>query len=196
MGGLRAGARLVRHVPDQLVHSWRRKALLRRLQSRGGVATVLFVCHGNICRSPYAAAAMRSRLAEPFRGVIAVDSAGLMGPGRPSPPEAVEVAAARGVDLSRHRSKLLTPAIVGRAELICVMDRMQQRVVCAQYRRSPGSVILLGDLDPRPIRTRAIQDPVERPRDVFRDVYARIDQCVAQLTASLTGVADGPPGGR
>ncbi len=170
--------------------------MLRQLRSRGGAATVLFVCHGNICRSPYAAAAMRSRLPKPFQGVIAVDSAGLMGPDRPSPPEAVEVAALRGVDLSRHRSKVLTPAIVGRADLICVMDRMQQRVVCAQYRRRPRSVILLGDLDSRPIRTRAIQDPVEQPKDVFREVYARIDRCIAQLTAALTGVEDGASGRR
>ena len=135
---------------------------------------------------------MRSRLPKPFQGVIAVDSAGFIGPDRPSPTVAVEVAAARGVDLSRHRSKLLTQAIVERAELICVMDRNQHRAVRARYRGGVRSVILLGDLDPHPIRTRAIEDPVERPTDVFLEVYARIDRCVAQLTEALTGVGDRP----
>ena len=185
-GALRAGARFARHTPDRLLHPWRRRALLRRLRSRGGAASVLFVCHGNICRSPYAATAMLLHLPKPFRGVIATDSAGFIGPDRPSPPEAIEVAATRGVDLARHRSKMLTSAIVAKADLICVMDQRQRRAVCIQYGRSSQGVILLGDLDPLPIETRAIQDPNEQPAAVFRSTYDRIDRCVECLARTIS----------
>jgi hypothetical protein len=53
-----------------------------------------------------------------------------------------------------------------------------------QFRRRAG-VLLLGDLDPGPIRTRAIRDPVEQPVQVFREVYARIDRCLEELVRAL-----------
>jgi protein-tyrosine phosphatase len=124
---------------------------------------------------------MSKSLPPPLRGLIPIESAGFVGPGRPSPREAVEVALESGVDLSSHRSKLLTPALVTAANLIVVMDNRQRRDVCSHYRQSPTRVLLLGDLDPLPIDTRAICDPFDQPKDVFRSTYARIDRCLVQL---------------
>ena len=140
---------------------------------------VLVVCHGNICRSPYAAALAR-RLLPP---TVAVESAGFIGPDRPSPPEAVEVAAERGIDLGEHRSQLIDFEHVREVDLVIVMDTVQRRRLLSARPELRGRVVLLGDLDPGPVAARTVPDPVEQPAEVFRACYDRIDRCVGALAA-------------
>lgn len=175
--------RALRRLPDQALHPLRRRAARNALAERRFPRLALVVCHGNICRSPYAAAALRRLLANV--GGLQIVSAGFVGPDRPAPPEAVASAAARGVDLSRHRSKLLVPREVQRADLILVMDATQRRAICRGFGRNGRDVVLLGDLDPAPIETRGIADPLDQPRAVFAQSYARIDRCLRELARIL-----------
>lgn len=147
--------------------------------TRRAVRSVLFVCYGNICRSPYAAAAY-ARLAGEAGGAVRVTSAGFIGPGRPSPPEAQTVAARRGLDLAAQRSRLITEPLVRDHDLIVVMERAQAAALARTFGRDRG-VLVLGDLDPEPIDTRTILDPYGRTEDEFEAVYARIDRCVRSL---------------
>ena len=167
--------RQVRRTPERLLHPLRRAAVLRRLRRRPPPGAVLFVCHGNVCRSPYAAALLRRLLLSFLPRVVRVESAGFVGPGRPCPRWAVEVAAERGLDLSRHRSRVLTPLEVQSADLVVVMDSMQRRALRVLF---GGDGLLLGDLDPAHIERREIEDPVEQPKEVFERSYSRIDRCV------------------
>ena len=118
-------------------------------------------------------------------GAIRIESAGFAGLKRPCPPAAVEVAAAFGLDLSGHRSKLLTSATVSDADLIVVMDETQARALHGLFGRDLRDVLILGDLDPEPIETRVIQDPVEQPKKVFERCYSRINRCVSQLVQAV-----------
>jgi len=176
--------RWIRHGPDRLLHRLRRKRARSRLASRP-VTSVLVVCHGNICRSPYGEAALRAALPPFMRERIRVLSAGFLGPGRPAPQEAIEVAARRGLDLSAHRSRPLTVDLVRGADLIVVMEPGQARRIQAMFGVDPEALLVLGDLDPLPIETRAIRDPVLQPVEVFEECYARIDRCVAVLADAI-----------
>src|SRR6267378_4793850 len=76
----------VRRTPERLLHPLRRRKALEALRARPRPKTLLAVCHGNICRSPIAAALLGREL-EPLG--IEVESAGFIGFNRPPPAEAV-----------------------------------------------------------------------------------------------------------
>lgn len=139
------------------------------------------MCHGNICRSPYAAESFRRHLPPALRSGIRVSSAGFIGPDRAPPPEALEAARRLGVDLSAHRSRLLTREDAARSDWIVVMDGRQRRWIEDLFGRNGGGVFLLGDLDPEPAGSRTIRDPVNGSGAVFDDVYDQIDRCAAEL---------------
>jgi protein-tyrosine phosphatase len=146
---------------------------------------VLFICHGNICRSPYAAAALRRASTRNGIELIQVDSAGFIGPGRRSPSNAREVARERGIDLDTHVSKVVSPGVVAASDLIVVMDVRQCRAIKQRFEPPQGSVLLLGDLDPEPIQRRTILDPINQSEAFFESVYTRVDRCVAALAEAL-----------
>lgn len=159
---------------------------MERLADLEPGARILVLCHGNICRSPFAAALLARKLESAgFEGEV--DSAGFIGPGRPSPPQLLELAAERGVDLSGHRSRLVTGPEAGRADLIFVMNPRQYRAVVDGLDQPPEKVALLGDLDPDPIETRAIPDPFGRSREVMDSVLDRIERCVTEAVGRLDG---------
>ena len=164
----------------RLMHWWRRRRTLRRLARRAQPPSLLFLCHGNLCRSPFAAGAARRLLPD----WVDVASAGFLAPGRRAPPDAIAAAAELGVDLSAHRSSQLTVDHFKNAELVVVMDRDQRRRVVTMRPALAGQVVLLGDLDPVPTTARDVPDPVNQPLDAFRSSYARIDRCVRELVAA------------
>jgi len=174
-----------RRFPERLLHPLRRYLVRRRLRGMPPPTSMLVVCYGNICRSPYGEAALRRFVSAFSLGRIRVDSAGFIGPHRAPPPEARDVAASRGLDLSRHQSKLLSPELARGSDLILVMDGQQASAIHHQYGVATRRIVVLGDLDPEPIKTRAIKDPVEQPRPVFEESYDRIDRCLDVLVHSV-----------
>ena len=87
---------------------------------------LLFVCHGNICRSPTAEGVFRALLAREAPGVVhSIDSAGTADyhVGDPPDPRTCRVAARRGYDLSALRARQVDAADFERFELLLAMDR-------------------------------------------------------------------------
>lgn len=183
---LKSIARVARHLPDRLLHPWRRQSAQQRLTKLPPRNSVLFVCHGNICRSPYGAARARRLLPT----TITVDSAGFIGPDRPSPAEAVAVAAERGIDLAPHRSQLIAAEHLRTFDVIFVMSQEQRHRLISSQQALASRVVLLGDLDPEPITRRTVLDPVEQPAEIFRLCYDRIDRCVGVLAALWQAPSD------
>jgi protein-tyrosine phosphatase len=102
---------------------------------------ILFVCLGNICRSPTAEAVLRALAAReaPELG-IEVDSAGTAGyhVGEPPDPRTRHAAARRGYDLGRLRARVVEPADFERFDLILAMDRENLKVL---RRRAPAHAL-------------------------------------------------------
>lgn len=84
---------------------------------------ILFVCSGNTCRSPLAEAITRRLVKEAGRKDVQVASAGTSAwNGAAASDGALLVGMERGLDLSTHRSRQLTPEILKEADLVLVMS--------------------------------------------------------------------------
>jgi protein-tyrosine phosphatase len=142
---------------------------------------IVFVCTGNTCRSPLAEGIFKKMLAArlqcpiealPDRGYI-VRSAGLAAfEGNAAAPEAVEVARQHGAELLDHRSRMLTPEVVAKADFILVMTRTH-----LGFMRD-----LFGDLGPEPRLLCASGEDVPDPIGCDHPVY---EKCAAQISQSL-----------
>jgi len=86
-------------------------------------SAILFVCLGNICRSPLAEAAFRQEAARIGLDVT-VDSAGTgdWHVGEPPDPRAIAVARANGVDIAGYRGRQVTPADFERFDHVVALD--------------------------------------------------------------------------
>ena len=106
-----------RDAIDGVLHPWRRDAARTRLHARSA-RSALFVCLGNVCRSPYAEYV--ATLDGPTD--MTIESAGFIGPGRQPPDAALRVAELRGVSHSNHRSRVLTPEMASRFDAVFIFD--------------------------------------------------------------------------
>ena len=147
---------------------------------------MLFVCHGNIYRSPYAEAAFRSLLPAEMRHHVVALSAGFVGPGRPAPDPSITLARQRGLDLTPHRSQLLNPALVKESHLVVVMSPAQAEEIRRRFEYPSRRVLVLGDLDPEPIRSREVADPWNQPHQVLEESTLRVSRCVRELVSALS----------
>ncbi|MCS6915691.1 MAG: ATP-grasp domain-containing protein [Myxococcales bacterium] len=112
-----------------LERQWTRRRLLPRMRDRqrlgalppGG--SILFLCYGNICRSPFAEAYWNRRLRELGAAGPRALSAGFHPQaGRCSPSRFAMLGRCLGVDLTSHRSRVLSAEMARAAEVIFVMD--------------------------------------------------------------------------
>ena len=172
-----------RRTRVRLLHPLRRRKALAALRTRPRPTKLLVVCHGNLVRSPFAAAVLSRELAP---AGIDVRSAGFIGFDRPAPAEAVAAAARHDVDLTAHRSRLLTTELVRTTDLIVVMDRSQRREIVESFGGRSADVVLLVDFDPEPVETRRIQDPLNQSSAVFEQVYEQIARCGRALVSAVS----------
>lgn len=137
---------------------------------------VLFVCLGNICRSPLAAAVFRHLVAEAgLEERIAVDSAGTSAwhVGEPAHEGTRRVLKRRGIPC-RHRARQIAEADLENADYIVVMDRANEQAVreLAGSRALDGRLHLLLDFAPQ-LGRREVPDPWYDGN--FEEVYRLVE---------------------
>lgn len=146
---------------------------------------ILMVCSGNTCRSPMAAAILERRLAEAGPAGVVVSSAGTGAlEGAPASEGAWLVSLEENLDLSAHRARLLTRALVEDADLILAMSPAHLGRV--EDLGGSGKAFLLpafaGDPD-----TREVGDPygggVASYRHTFRELSRLMDGVQRRLAA-------------
>jgi protein-tyrosine phosphatase len=109
---------------------------------------ILVACTANICRSPMAAAILRRRITElGLEDQIVVLSAGVWAEdGHEASANAVTTLAERGMDLTGHRSRLLTPALLRESDLVLVMEEAHRRSLFHLAPQHLGKVYLLTEM--------------------------------------------------
>lgn len=170
---------------ERALHPLRRRLALARLQGAPAPRSVLFVCTGNLYRSPFAARRFAAALPAEFASRIRVDSCGFARAGLPVPPAAIAIGLEYGVNLMDHHSCLFDRARFTEWDLIVVMERRHARILSSILRGSTVASICLGDLDPSPCAQRSIPDPGGGSAAALRENYARVTRCVRVLATAL-----------
>ena len=138
------------------------------------VIDVLFLCTGNMCRSPIAEAFLRQKLDAAGITDVRVHSAGLLDSGRSAPDENIAVMAERGIDISEHRSRQLTDTMLAGADLVIGMAREHVREVA----------VSASDAWPR---TFTLRELVRRGTDVGpRQAGQPLDEWLSKVHAGRT----------
>jgi protein-tyrosine phosphatase len=168
--------------------AWLRDALINGRSSllgrdrfvSGGIGKVLFVCVGNVCRSPMAAALLEQRLSR--RSVpFAVGSAGIAAlVGQPVQPHALALMQERGIDLSGHRARQLTAEMASAFDLILVMEEAQRREVERIFPAGRGRIHRIGRF-----RDFDVPDPYGGTRAAFDRSFFLIERGIDDFERAL-----------
>lgn len=157
---------------------------------------VVFVCTGNTCRSPLAAALLRQQEPE-----VEVLSAGVMAvPGTLAAAEAQVLAAELGSDLSTHRAQPLSAEHV-HASLVLTLTRAHRDMVLQKFPEASHRVFSLGEYAGE--SERDVADPVGRGMPAYRQAAREISDLLARartrfgwLFLGAVGTASDTGGGR
>src|SRR5436309_2554 len=143
--------------------------------------TILFVCTGNVCRSPMAEGILRHALQG--RGDYRVMSAGLGAmEGQPPSPYAVQAVRELGIDISGQRSRMVTPDLIQQADYIFGMTHSHIDTVMLLYPYAAEKTFMLREFDETlDIYEKDISDPIGGSYDVYLNCRDQIEQGIASL---------------
>lgn len=149
----------------------------RAIESLPPSPHVLFLCLGNICRSPFAEHLLRERLADRDLDGVTVESGGFIEEeGRPSPDEAVAVGREHDVRLDDRSSACVTEETLRRSDIVLLMDASNYEMLSRQFGWATDRTWFLDaftDADGYEIR-----DPNGGDHAEFREVYGRVSDAV------------------
>jgi RpiB/LacA/LacB family sugar-phosphate isomerase len=143
--------------------------------------TILFLCTGNVCRSPMAEGLFRH--AVKGRGEFRVLSAGIGAVDGDQPTHhSVQAMREIGIDISHQRSRALTTEMVRSADLILGMTHSHTDTVNLLYPAAAEKTFLLREFDEtlEPYE-KDISDPIGSPYEIYVDCRNQIEQGIATL---------------
>ena len=141
--------------------------------------SILMVCAGNICRSPTAEYLLINKLAD---SDIKVSSAGLTALiGKSAEATASKIALSNNLDMSGHKGRQLSSALIAENDLILVMEQRHLTDLLGQYPQARGKTFLLGKW----LDNIEISDPYRQSHEAFDYVYELIDKACRAWTKYL-----------
>ncbi|MBC2668914.1 low molecular weight protein-tyrosine-phosphatase [Novosphingobium piscinae] len=149
---------------------------------------ILFVCLGNICRSPLAEAAFRRRAAAAGLD-CAVDSAGTgdWHVGKPPDPRAIAEARRHGIDIAGYRARQVRQAdFTGFTHIFALDAQNLADLARLAPPGAPARLALLLDGVPE-LAGQPVADPYWGDAAAFRRTWEQVDRAAAALVARLAG---------
>jgi protein-tyrosine-phosphatase len=153
----------------------------------------LFICFGNIMRSPMAEGLLQREVTHLLpEQPVRIASAGLHAtPGNRAHPRALAASAEFGISLENHRARILTAEMVREADAIFAMDFQNKAELLALYPDSRQKIFMLSAYLQGPGQHGEIPDPYLGDLETTRTCYRTLQTCIQNLAADLF-----PPSGR
>ena len=151
---------------------------------------LVFVCTGNICRSPLAEGIMKDIVLDEVDihhqvFPIEITSAGTHAiEGHPASQYAVDVAALSGINLNYHRSKYITEGLVKHADLILTMERSHTQYIKSlwPYFDSIFELKCFGLEEKSVPPSIEIPDPIGMDIDFYKDVFDELKKEINRIS--------------
>src|SRR5213593_593767 len=156
--------------------------------------TILFVCTGNICRSPMAEGLFRHAIKG--RNDFRVLSAGVGAvEGQPPSEHAVQALRELGIDISKQRSRMLTGELVQQADYIFGMTHSHVDAVALLYPHAAEKTFMLREFDETLDNYEAdISDPIGGSYEVYLNCRDQIEQGIAAMLKFIDQTSGVPAG--
>ena len=148
---------------------------------------ILFVCSGNICRSPMAEYFLKARLPNDLREQVVIQSAGTYGTsGYPSPEEIIAVMDERGIDVRHHRSKAVTRDLLQSSDLVFGMADEHVSILRTVFPQQKHKIYLLGSFPKSENSARtSIDDPYGSSFSFYKKIRDQIEQEIERVLPEL-----------
>jgi len=154
------------------------------------VRKILFICAGNICRSPMAEGLLKRLLLDTPIDSMEIGSAGLIAlPGNHASFNALRVAQENSIDLEEHRARLVTSDLLASADLILVMEPRHRQALASRHPEAAEKILLLRQFARYGSQERGINDPYGLSLEAYRFCFQDISECVESLHEWLLAAA-------
>jgi protein-tyrosine-phosphatase len=148
--------------------------------------SVVFICTGNMCRSPMAEGILKKRLAEIGRTDITVSSMGIHAPqGQKASADAVAVSAQHGIDLSEHGSRQLIFDELKTADFIFVMEKYHKEFIRTFVPQIEEKIGLLGAWPGKEKKEHGIPDPIGGKLKEYEKTYETLNRQIERMLPFL-----------
>jgi len=159
-----------------------KKSIFKILQKN---PSLLFVCKGNICRSPFAELYLKQKLKQDTTDNFTVLSTGFIEKeNRVSPDYAIQAASTFGVNMTNHRSNVLKKEQLDAMGVVFVMDLELYNKFVLLYPEHKNKIYLLGIFS-KSMKKGDIDDPYSKNIDYFKHIYKKIIDAIDTLTLRI-----------
>ena len=158
---------ILSYSPIRWLRTYKARLALRKAR------TILFVCFGNIYRSPFAKYYAQTVLS----GSLKINSSGYHNrSGRVCHQKAIDVAHEFGIDLKHHRSSVITDDMVKKADIVLTFDKQNRNILIAKFPFARKKIYYLGIISYR--GAVIIDDPVDSNIYTVREIFKTIKRAI------------------
>lgn len=153
---------------------------------------ILFVCTGNICRTPMAEYLLKEIIdRENLQDLMRVGSAGTGAlEGYPAAEFTAAVGKAHGIDTTAHRARSINPQILKEADIILCMERHHQNDLYQIFPHFKEKIFLLKKFAGGNSETDgSIRDPYGGPKSTYEETFLEIEKEIERIWPELKHLA-------